>query len=199
MKRILVTGGAGFIGSHLCERLLKDGNDVISLDNYFTGSKGNIVHLLGHRYFEAIRKYLFYRSGNTEVATDMAQEVFVKLWEKKDLVRITDVKGLLYKMARDLFVSYYRNEKRGFHFFDHFVMNESDHSPEEIMIFEQLHRLYDAALQNMPEKQRTVFLMSRAENLKYAEIAEISGISVKAVEKRMNMALKYLRGKLQSQ
>lgn len=55
MKRILVTGGAGFIGSHLCERLLKDGHDVICLDNYFTGSKENVVHLLDHPYFELVR------------------------------------------------------------------------------------------------------------------------------------------------
>ena len=55
MKRILITGGAGFIGSHLCERLLNEGNEVISLDNYFTGSKKNIVHLLKHPYFEIIR------------------------------------------------------------------------------------------------------------------------------------------------
>jgi UDP-glucuronate decarboxylase len=55
MKRILVTGGAGFIGSHLCERLLDEGHDVISLDNYFTGSKTNIVHLLDYKYFEVIR------------------------------------------------------------------------------------------------------------------------------------------------
>ncbi len=55
MKKILVTGGAGFIGSHLCERLLKEGNEVICLDNYFTGSKKNIVHLLDNPYFEAVR------------------------------------------------------------------------------------------------------------------------------------------------
>lgn len=55
MKRILVTGGAGFIGSHLCERLLSLGNEVICLDNYFTGSKMNIVHLLDNHYFELIR------------------------------------------------------------------------------------------------------------------------------------------------
>lgn len=55
MKRILVTGGAGFLGSHLCERLLDLGHEVICLDNYFTGSKMNIVHLLGNPYFELIR------------------------------------------------------------------------------------------------------------------------------------------------
>jgi len=54
-KRILVTGGAGFIGSHLCTRLLNEGNEVISLDNYFTGSKNNIVHLLDNPYFEMVR------------------------------------------------------------------------------------------------------------------------------------------------
>jgi UDP-glucuronate decarboxylase len=55
MKRILITGGAGFIGSHLCERLLSSGNEVICLDNYFTGSKLNILHLLDNHYFEVIR------------------------------------------------------------------------------------------------------------------------------------------------
>lgn len=55
MKQILVTGGAGFIGSHLCERLLKDGNNVICMDNYFTGCKQNVVHLLDNPYFELVR------------------------------------------------------------------------------------------------------------------------------------------------
>ena len=55
MKKILVTGGAGFIGSHLCGRLLREGNDVICLDNYFTGSKDNIRHLLGNDHFELVR------------------------------------------------------------------------------------------------------------------------------------------------
>src|SRR5574344_2489272 len=55
MKRILITGGAGFIGSHLCERLLNEGNDVICLDNFFTGSKDNIRHLLPNHHFELIR------------------------------------------------------------------------------------------------------------------------------------------------
>jgi UDP-glucuronate decarboxylase len=55
MKRILVTGGAGFLGSHLCERLLEQGHDIICLDNFFTGSKNNILHLLPHPCFELIR------------------------------------------------------------------------------------------------------------------------------------------------
>jgi len=55
MKRILVTGGAGFIGSHLCDKLVSQGHDVICLDNYFTGSKLNISHLMDNHYFELVR------------------------------------------------------------------------------------------------------------------------------------------------
>ena len=54
-KRVMVTGGAGFLGSHLCERLLADGHDVLSVDNYFTGRRDNIAHLMAHPNFEALR------------------------------------------------------------------------------------------------------------------------------------------------
>ena len=54
-KRILITGGAGFLGSHLCERLLSDGHDVLCVDNFFTGTKDNIVHLMGNPHFEVLR------------------------------------------------------------------------------------------------------------------------------------------------
>ena len=68
MKKILVTGGAGFIGSHLCERLLNDSNEVICLDNYFTGSKSNIINLIQNPYFELIRH-------------DITQAIFVEVDE----------------------------------------------------------------------------------------------------------------------
>jgi UDP-glucuronate decarboxylase len=55
MKRVLVTGGGGFIGSHLCERLLSQGNEVLCVDNFFTGAKGNIAHLITNPYFEVLR------------------------------------------------------------------------------------------------------------------------------------------------
>ena len=54
-KRVLVTGGAGFLGSHLCDRLLTDGHEVLCVDNFFTGSKRNIEHLLDNKYFELVR------------------------------------------------------------------------------------------------------------------------------------------------
>lgn len=60
MKRILVSGGAGFIGSHLCTRLINDGHEVICLDNFFTGSKDNIAHLMGNHHFEVVRRDVTY-------------------------------------------------------------------------------------------------------------------------------------------
>ena len=60
MKRILVSGGAGFIGSHLCTRLVNEGHDVIFLDNFFTGSKDNIKHLMGNHHFEVVRHDVTY-------------------------------------------------------------------------------------------------------------------------------------------
>lgn len=55
MRRILVTGGAGFLGSHLCDRLIKDSHDVLCVDNFFTGSKANVAHLMNNPYFEVMR------------------------------------------------------------------------------------------------------------------------------------------------
>lgn len=144
-------------------------------------------------HFAGIRNYIFYRSGDTEVATDIAQETFLKLWEKHRSFESEKIKGLLYKIANDLFISHYRKEKRSFNFFKHYQLDWESHSPEDEMAFQQLKLRYEQALNKMPENYRTVFLMSRMDNLKYTEIAQMTGISVKAVEKRMKNALEHLK------
>lgn len=149
-------------------------------------------------HFASVRSYVFFRSGNTELATDIAQETFLKVWEKRNKIQPEKIKGLLFKIANDQFVSHYRKEKRSFDFFNHYVFDGTGNSPEEQMTFKQLKENYRQALDVMPEKQRTVFLMSRVENLKYTEIAEMVGVSVKAVEKRMKLALEHLRKSLKA-
>jgi RNA polymerase sigma-70 factor (ECF subfamily) len=148
---------------------------------------------LFENHFANVRNFVFYRSGNADVATDIAQETFLKIWEKQDSIQPEKVKGLLFKIAGDLYISHYRKEKRSFNFFNNYIFNNESQSPEEDMAFDQLKENYAKALEKMNEKQRTVFLLSRAESLKYTEIAEMLGISVKAVEKRMKLALEHLR------
>lgn len=143
-------------------------------------------------HFAQLRKYVFFRSGDTELATDIAQETFMKIWEKQD-VQADKVKGLLYKIAGDLFVTHYRKHQRSFEFFKHYQANDLDRTPHDELEYEQLKDKYDIVLKQMPEINRTVFLMSRVEDLKYGEIADVAGISVKAVEKRMKKALEFLK------
>lgn len=152
--------------------------------------------VLFEKHFADVRKSVFYRSGDADVATDIAQETFLKIWEKQSSIQPEKVKGLLFKIAGDLYISHYRKEKRSFKFFNSFIFENETQSPEEEMAFNQLKENYSNSLEKMNEKQRTVFLLSRAENMKYAEIAEMLGISVKAVEKRMKNALEQLRNLL---
>lgn len=145
------------------------------------------------RYFDEVRNYIYYRSGDTELATDIAQDTFIKLWEKQFDIVDGKIKGLLFKIAGDLFVSSYRKQKTAMKFALHTKPDASGITPDEQFQFNELQERYSAALAKLPEKQRVVFLMSRLEELKYYEIAERLEISVKAVEKRMTNALEYLR------
>jgi len=144
-------------------------------------------------HFDTIRNYIYYRSGDPEIATDIAQETFMRVWEKQIKIEKKKTKGLLFKIAGDLFISNYRRQKVVLQFKLNLKPDIVYHSPEDQLQFEELKVKYETALAKLPEKQRTVFLMSRMEQLKYREIADILDISVKAVEKRMKHALDYLK------
>ncbi|WP_423126764.1 RNA polymerase sigma factor [Gaoshiqia sp. Z1-71] len=99
-------------------------------------------------------------------------------------------------MANDLFITRYHKQKLTFNFFNTYVPNEKSLSPEDQLNYKELIDNYEKALRKMPEKQRVVFLLNRIDELKYKEIADQLGLSVKAVEKRMSLALEYLKEKL---
>jgi RNA polymerase sigma-70 factor (ECF subfamily) len=149
--------------------------------------------ILFDKYFDDVRRYILYRSGNEDLATDIAQDTFMRLWEKQMIVEPQTAKGLLYKIAGDLFISAYRKEQVSFKFFNTFKPFQKSHTPEDDITYKELLNAYDTALKTMPEKQRTVFLMNRIDELKYKEIANQLGLSVKAIEKRMNLALAHLK------
>jgi RNA polymerase sigma-70 factor (ECF subfamily) len=144
-------------------------------------------------YFEDVRRYVFYRSGDETLATDIAQDTFMRIWEKQMVIDNKTAKGLLFKIASDLFVSHYRKDQVAFRFFNTFQPKNKSITPEDELNYQELKKAYETALKSMPEKQRVVFLMSRIDELKYKEIAERLNLSIKAIEKRMSQALEHLR------
>jgi len=153
---------------------------------------------LFNNHFDAVRNYIWYRSGNPELASDVAQETFLKLWEKRPYADKTKLKGLLFKMAGDIFISAYRKQTTELKFRTNLKSGIENKTPEEKLYYNELKERYETALNKMPENQRVVFLMNRMDKMKYREIAEATGIGVKAVEKRMSQALKLLKQEIQN-
>lgn len=149
---------------------------------------------LYNQHAKAIRTYLYFRSGNEEIANDLTQDTFIKLWEGNFEYQSNKIKALLYKMASGLFIDYIRKEKTEADYISNFKLKLKESSENIENAFESRQKL-ELALQVLTEKERTVFLMNKMEGYKYKEISEYLDISVKAIEKRMSSALKKLKSK----
>ena len=148
------------------------------------------------KHFDELRRYIYYRCGDEETASDLAQEVFMRVWEKRSQLEKDYIKPLLYKMAGDCVVCDYRKRSVQAGLVQNMRIESEYLSPQDELQFEELKQQYEKALKHLTESQRTAFLMSRNDELKYQEIAERLQISVKAVEKRITETLRVLRTKL---
>lgn len=144
-------------------------------------------------WFDEIRNYVSYRCCDPDLATDIVQEAYVKLWEKDFDYEENRTKGLLYKIANDIWINHYRKSRSERKYRLSLSWKEGSNVTENELDYQELKGKYEQALVVLPEKRRAVFLMSRMENMKYTEIADHLNISVKAVEKRMKLALEELR------
>ena len=147
---------------------------------------------LYNHYFESIRNYVFYRSGNKDLASDISQETFIKVWKKRSEINKENIKALLYKISRDEFVSWIRKEKLNKQYVQQLSKFETeDNNDDENKKTRKLK--FEKLLKKMSEKQRVVLLMSKREGLTNKEISNYLEISLKSVEKRMTQALKFLK------
>ena len=147
-------------------------------------------------YFDAIRSYIYYRSGDEELSSDLAQEVFLRLFEKDFEFIESKTKNLLYSIANQAFLMHLRGKKVSDRHLQSIELRYENEDPQQQLQYAELKKEYEKTLADMPEGQRVVFLMSRTEDLTYKEISERLELSVKAVEKRMSQALNLLRKKL---
>ncbi len=145
-----------------------------------------------NEYFDTLRKYLYYRVGDAEIASDIAQEAFIKLWEKDYYYDAHKTKSLLYTIATNKLNDYFRKNKLSQDYVAHvkFTFQENvDSTIEENELKEQ----YEKALDKLSNKEKEAFLMSRIDLLSYKEIAERLNVGVKAIEKRISNALGKLK------
>ena len=145
---------------------------------------------------KTIFNYIYYKFGNEEKANDAVQEAFVKLWENCAKVTPEKAKSYLYTVANNLYLNVIKAEKVRLKYADLHSNSISNESPEYVLEEKQFKQKLDNALNSLPENQRTTFLLNRIDGKKYAEIAEMEGVSIKAIEKRMHLALKSLREKI---
>ena len=154
--------------------------------------------LLFQDLFDSVRNYIYYRCNDEELATDIAQEAFLKIWEKNFVYHTIKTKSLVYKIANELWISQYRKSKSALKYQASISPDALKQENEQNLEYKELKSAYEETLRSLPISQREVFLMSRMEELSYKEIAERIGISTKAVEKRMSLALKKLRKALRN-
>lgn len=151
------------------------------------------------RYFDQLRNYVLYCCGDEALSSDIVQECFIKLWKIRNNVKMDTIASLLYTMASNKLKSEYRHNNVVLQLYVNYQPNQNVTTPEDETISNETRLNLEKAIGNLPEKQRTVFLMSRNDGLKYQEIADCLGISVKAVEKRMSKALQELKAKILNQ
>jgi len=148
------------------------------------------------QYYETIRSFAYYKTGDVDLADDIVQEVFLKIWTNRKEVKDDTVKSLLYTIASNIIKNHFKHQKVVFNFQKNDQPNELSDETDSNLRQEELNRKLQDALAEIPEKSREVFLMNRIEGLTYADIADRLGLSVKAIEKRMSEALSVIRSRI---
>lgn len=149
------------------------------------------------QYGRSLRNYIYYKCGDLEKAEDIMQESFIKLWVSCKKVVMEKVKSFLFTVASRLFIDTTRHHKVELNFIREKPSLINTEDPDHILRETEFGEQLQMAISGLPPGQREVFLMNRIDKMTYQEIAEHLEISVKAVEKRMHLALQNLKEKIQ--
>ena len=151
------------------------------------------------RFYYILTHYAYRYMKCPELANDMVSEVFYKLWKKRDSISVTtSLQSYLFTAVRNKCLDQLRVENRVDKCDDSVLvdLDSSSSTPLQHAIAEELQQKIESAIEALPKDRRRVFRMSRDNGLKYKEIADTLGISIKTVETQMGRALKFLRGEL---
>lgn len=155
-------------------------------------SKIEFVGLFNQLY-SPVKNFIYYKTGDIELADDIAQDTFIKIWEKRDEIRNETVKSLLYTIAGNLCKNRFEHQQVVFEFAKGFQQKETSVSPEFELELKEFNDQLQNAIGKLKEKNRVVFLMNRIDGLTYKQISGNLGLSQKAIEKRMKNALDELK------
>jgi RNA polymerase sigma-70 factor (ECF subfamily) len=148
-------------------------------------------------WYEPVLNFLYYKTGDVHAAEDLAQDTFLKVWEKRSDIRPETIRPFLYKLAQNLFLNRRNHLQVHLKFALAHQPDKVNEGPDFEMEIKEFDKKLQDAISELDDKKRTVFLMSRIEKFTYSQIAQNLGITVKAVEKRMEKALAYLKKRIE--
>ena len=137
--------------------------------------------------------FLKIKCQNSFEAEDLAQESFVKLWQNREKIEAGKETSFLYTIAYNLFIDKKRKDNVRYRYQQNTRSEVNHETPEFTILTAEFNQYVNNKIQSMPENSREVFIMNKIDKLTYSEIADIIGLSIKSVEKRMSIALKTYR------
>ncbi|MGV6829477.1 MAG: RNA polymerase sigma factor [Flavobacteriales bacterium] len=147
-------------------------------------------------YAKDLKRFIYFKTKDLDLTEDILQDTFVKLWTNCSKVNYHKVKSYLYTVANHTFLNNEKHKKVVQKHQMQLVRKSNQETPEFLFIEQEFLVKLEQAIANLPEKQREVFLLNRIEKKKYREIAVLLNVSVKTVEKRMHLALLYMKDKI---
>lgn len=165
-------------------------------DNTKSICEQKTYEFLFEAHSKTLYNFIYYKCGDVHQAEDIVQDAFIKLWNNCSKVLFDKAKSFLFTVARNLFLNEVAHKKIVLRHQLDVTIKSSNETPQFLLEEQEFMITLKKAIADLPEKQREVFLLSRIDKKKYSEISEIVGVSVKAVEKRMSLALITLRNKI---